>query len=115
MFKLIFSLLVLLTLPGTTPAQTEPSPWVTLAPESAGFSILFPAKAVETVDKKSSYTIHSFSVTVGGATYAASYSDYEPGKLNPATALIANRDRFNKGLQASLTSSREITLDGNNG
>jgi len=115
MRKLILSLLVLLTLLSNTPAQTEPSPWVTLAPEGAGFSILVPGKAVETIDKKRSYTLHLFSVTVGRATYAASYSDYQPGKLDPATALTANRDRFNKGLEATLTSSREITIDGHTG
>lgn len=115
MRKLILSLLVLLTLISNAPAQSELSPWVTLAPEGAGFSIAFPDKAVETVDKKRSYTMHSFSVTLGRATFAASYSDYEPGKLNPATALTANRDRFNKGLQATLTSSREITVDGHTG
>jgi hypothetical protein len=115
MHKAILSLLVLLTLFNNVPAQTEPSPWVTLAPEGAGFSILMPGKVVETVDKKRSYTMHSFSITVGRATFAASYSDYEPGKLDRATALTANRDRFNKGLQATLTSSREITIDGNTG
>jgi len=115
MRNFIFSLLVLATLLYNAPAQSEPLPWVTLAPEGAGFSVLVPAKAVETIDKRRSYTIHSFSVTVGRATYAASYSDYEPGKLDRATALTANRDRFNRGLQATLISSREITLGGHNG
>ena len=115
MRKLIFSLLVLVTLFVNVPAQSEPSPWVTLAPEGAGFSILVPGKAVEAIAKKRSYTMHTFSVTAGRATYAASYSDYEPGKLDPAIALTANRDRFIKGLQATLISSREITIDGNNG
>lgn len=115
MRKLIFSLLVLVTLFINAPAQSEPSPWVTLAPEGAGFSIDFPNKVVETIDKKRSFTLHSFTVTVGRATYVASYSDYEPGKLNPATALTTNRDRFNKSLQATLISSRELTVDGQNG
>jgi hypothetical protein len=115
MHKFVFSLLVLLTPFNNVPAQTETSPWVTLAPEGAGFSILMPGKAVETVDKKRIYTMHSFNITVGRATFAASYSDYEPGKLDTATALTANRDRFNKGLQATLTSTREITIDGNTG
>jgi hypothetical protein len=115
MRRLIFSLLVLLALFINAPAQSEPVSWVTLAPEGAGFSVLVPDKAVEAIDKRRSYTMHSFTVTAGRATYAASYSDYEPGKLDPATALTANRDRFNKGLEASLISSREITLNGNNG
>jgi hypothetical protein len=115
MCKLSFSLLVLLALSINTPAQSEPSGWDTLAPEGAGFSVLFPGKAVETVDKKKSFTLHSFNITVGRATYIASYSDYLPGKLDPATALTANRDKFNKSLQATLISSREITIDGHTG
>jgi len=115
MCKLSFSLLVLLALYVNMPAQTEPPGWVTLAPEGAGFSVLFPGKAVETVDKKTSFTLHSFNITAGRATYIASYSDYLPGKLDRATALIANRDKFNKSLQATLISNREITIDGHTG
>lgn len=115
MCRLSFSLLVLLALCINLPAQEEPPGWVTLAPEGAGFSVLVPGKAVETVDKKNSFTLHSFNVTVGRATYIASYSDYLPGKLDPATALTANRDKFNKSLQATLISNREISIDGHPG
>lgn len=115
MYKPIFSLLVLVTLLINTPVQEEPPGWITLAPEGAGFSILFPGKANETVDQKPSFTLHSFNVTAGRATYIASYSDYLPGKLDPATALTANRDKFNKSLQATLISTREITVDGHAG
>jgi hypothetical protein len=109
MNKLLIAALLLITI------QTEPSPWVKLTPEDAGFSVSFPAAAIERIDKKSSYTMHAFTVTVGRATYVASYSDYLPGKIDPQTALTANRDKFNKGLQATLTSNREITLDGHTG
>jgi hypothetical protein len=115
MYKLISSLLVLVALCNNTPAQEDPSGWITLAPEGAGFSVLFPGKANETVDKKTSFTLHLFNLTVGRATYIASYSDYLPGKLDPATALTANRDKFNKSLQATLISNREITIDGHTG
>jgi hypothetical protein len=116
MNKLIFSLLVLVAaLCSNVPAQEEPPGWITLAPEGAGFSVLLPGKATESVTKKTSFTLHSFNVTVGRATYMASYSDYVPGKLDPATALTANRDKFNKSLQATLVSSREITVDGHTG
>ena len=115
MRKLSFSLLVLVALFSNTPAQSDPSGWITLAPEGAGFSVLFPGKATETVDKKTSYTLHSFNVTAGRGTYIASYSDYLPGKLDPTTALTANRDKFNKSLGAKLLSNREITLDGHTG
>ena len=116
MRKLSFLLLVLVTLLGNMPAQQiEQAPWVTLAPEGAGFSISVPAEATEKVDKKTSYTMHAFTVAVGRAVYIASYSDYVPGKLNPKTALAANRDKFNKSLYATLKTSREITLDGHTG
>ena len=115
MHKISFSLLVLLALCNNVPAQSDPSGWITLAPEGAGFSMLFPGKAVESVEKKTSFTLYSFNITVGRATYIASYSDYLPGKLDPATALTTNRDKFNKSLQATLVSSREITIDGHTG
>ena len=115
MRKLRFSLLVLLALFINTPAQSDPSGWITLAPEGAGFSVLVPGKAVETINKKASFTLYSFNVTAGRATYFASYSDYLPGKLKPATALTSNRDKFNKSLGATPLSSREITVDGHAG
>lgn len=115
MRRLCFSLLVLIAVFGNLPAQTEPSGWITLAPEGAGFSVLVPGKAVETIKQKSSFTLHSFNVIVGRATYIASYSDYIPGKLDPATALTSNRDKFNQSLQGKLISSREITIDGHTG
>ena len=115
MKRIFFAPLALLVLFTTSAAQTEPSSWVTLAPEGAGFSVLLPSQATVSISKKASFTLNTFTVTVGRATYVASYSDYLPGKLDPATALISNRDKFNKGLQATLISSREITLDGHEG
>ena len=116
MYKLSLSLLVLFAIVISSPAQkVELPPWVTLEPEGAGFSVSFPAAAMERIDKKASYTMHAFTVTLGRATYVASYSDYEPGKVKPKTALIANRDKFNKSLEATLTSNREITVGGNDG
>ena len=115
MHKLSFPLLVLFALFINTPAQSDTSGWITLAPEGAGFSVLFPGKATETVEKKNSFTLHSFNVTAGRATYIASYSDYLPGKLNSATALTANRDKFIKSLGGTMLASREITIDGHTG
>jgi len=116
MRKFTFGLIVLVALLNSLSAQTVlQAKWETLAPEGAGFSVDVPAAAAERVDEKASYTMHSFTVTVGRATYLASYSDYQPGKLNPKTALTANRDKFNKSLQATMKSSREITVDGHTG
>lgn len=116
MSKTVFAVLVLLLLFTPVAAQTtEQTGWVEFAPEGGGFLILFPSKPVETVQKKATYTLHSFTTTAGRGTYVASYTDYEQVKSAPATFLAANRDRFNKGLQATLISSREITLDGHTG
>ena len=115
MRRLSFTLLVLIAVFSVVPAQTDPSGWTTLAPEGAGFSVLVPGKAVESISQKKSFTLHSFNVTVGRATYIASYSDYLPGKLDRATALTANRDKFIQSLQGKLISSREITVDGHTG
>jgi PsbP-like protein len=116
MRKISITLLVVTTLLNSVWAQkVDEAPWVTLAPEGAGFSVSLPAAAMERVDTKTAYTMHAFTVVVGRATYVASYTDYEPGKLNAKTALTANRDKFNKNLQATMTSSREITIDGHTG
>lgn len=96
-------------------AQTDPSGWVEFAPEGGGFSMLFPNQPVETISKKTNYTLHSFTTTMGRATYVATYSDYAKVKFEPAAFLEANRDRFNKSLQAKLISSRDITVDGHAG
>ena len=115
MRKLSLAFLVSLLLFVNAGAQTDPHGWVTFAPEGGKFSILFPSQPVENINKKTAYTLHSFTTTANRATYVASYTDYEQIQLKPAEFLIANRDRFNEGLQATLVSSREITLDGHTG
>ena len=96
--------------------QEAPPPWERFEPEGAGFSVLMPGKPQETITKRPNYTLHTFSVTLGRGTYVATYSDYAPeAKLNPNTALIKNRDKFNKSFEAKLISSREIMLDGHDG
>jgi hypothetical protein len=96
--------------------QEAPPPWDRFEPEGAGFSVLMPGKPQETITKRPNYTLHTFSVTLGRGTYVATYSDYTAEvKLDPNTALIKNRDKFNKSFDAKLISSREITLDGHTG
>ena len=113
--KLLLSCVLLALIAATASAQTEQTGWEEFAPEGAGFSLLVPTKPVEAIATKKNYTMHSFTTTVGRATYVASYTDYEQIKLAPAAFLTANRDRFNRGLQATLVSSREITVDGHTG
>lgn len=113
--KFVFSCVLLAVFVATASAQTEQTGWEEFAPEGGGFSMLFPTKPVETITEKSNYTMHSFATTAGRATYVVSYTDYKQIKLASAAFLNANRDRFNKGLQATLVSSREITVDGHTG
>ena len=49
MCRLSFSLLVLFSLCINAPAQEEPPGWVTLAPEGAGFSVLFPDRRAKEI------------------------------------------------------------------
>ena len=100
--KLILSCVLVAVIAATASAQTEQTGWEEFAPEGAGFSVLVPTKPVETITTKTNYTMHSFTTTAGRATYVASYTDYQQIKLGPAAFLNANRDRFNKALQATL-------------
>jgi hypothetical protein len=113
--KSLLCCLSLLFVVVTASAQTEQTGWEEFAPEGGGFTVLVPTKPVETITTKPNYTMHSFTITAGRATYVVSYTDYQQIKLAPAAFLNANRDRFNKGLQATLVSSREITVDGHTG
>ena len=115
--KLGVASLLLLVLSSAVAAQEEaPPPWARFEPEGGGFSVLMPGKPKETIDKRPTFTLHSFTVTMGRGTYVASYSDYTiDSELDPKTALIKNRDKFNKRFEAALLSSREITVDGHTG
>ena len=113
--KTFLCCLLLFFVVGTASAQTEQTGWEEFAPEGGGFSLLVPTKPVETITTKTNYTMHSFATTAGRATYVVSYTDYQQIKLAPAAFLNANRDRFNKALQATIVSSREITVDGHTG
>lgn len=115
---LLVSLLVIAEAAAQTPKptpQTNQTGWEEFTSEVGGFSILFPTKPIEATTAKTNYTLHSFTSVAGRGTYVASYTDYKQIKLEPAAFLLANRDRFNKSMQATLVSNREITLNGHTG
>jgi hypothetical protein len=117
-FALLVSFLVIAEAGGQTKnagALVQQTGWEEFAPEEGGFSVLFPTKPVEAITEKTNWTLHSFTSVAGRGTYVASYTDYKQIKLEPAAFLIANRDRFNKSMQATLVSNREITLNGHTG
>ncbi len=92
------------------------SEWVKLAPVGGGFSIMMPGKAEEKVEPSDQFTFHLYSVTTDKAIYLASYGDYAPSiKLDPDGELIANRDNFLKGVNATLGESKKVPLEGHAG
>jgi len=92
------------------------SEWVKVAPVGGGFSIMMPGKAEEKVDPSDQFTFHLFTVTTDKTIYLAGWGDYAASiKLDPEAELVANRDNFLKGVNATLVDSKKITLEGRAG
>ena len=90
--------------------------WIKFSPVGGGFSVLMPAKPEEEVKSSDDFTSHLFSITTDKAIYLAGYGDYAPSiKLSVDAELTANRDKFLKGLNATLVASKQIALDGRPG
>jgi hypothetical protein len=107
-----FAVFVLLT---TIAAQTLPQ-WIRFAPPGAGFVIMVPSQPKEEVDTKPTFTTHIYTVSAGRAIFMAAYGDYAAGvRIDPQKELEANRDNFNKGLNARLIQSQTISMDGRQG
>ena len=86
--------------------------WIRFSPTGSGFEIMLPSEPNEKVEKRANYITHMYSSTMGKTVYLISYSDYT---TIPEKALEANRDDFNKQMQATLLSSRNVGLDGKTG
>ena len=115
MNKLCFAGLLLLLLCSAAAAQEElPPPWARFEPQGVGFSVIMPGKPVETITKRTNYTLHSFTVTLGRTIFSATYSDYTTN-LDPNKSITANIEKFNKSLDARPLTTREVTLDGHSG
>jgi hypothetical protein len=90
--------------------------WIRFAPPNGGFVVMMPDKPKEDVDVKDSFTTHLFTVSVGQAVYLVGFGDYAPSvRLDPQKELEANRDNFNKGLNATLRTSTPYNIDGRMG
>jgi len=95
---------------------SQGSDWIKVAPVGGGFSVMMPAKPEEEVQPGDDFTTHLFSVTTDNALYIVAYGDYAPSvRVNVDEELAANRDRFLKGLNATLTTMKQLTLDGRKG
>ena len=107
--------------PATRPAATQNNVdtggWVHFNSAAGRFTVLMPDtpedKAETTPSDHGPYTTHLFIVKDTKNVYLIGWVDYDPSfNFNRAAELEANRDNFVKGINATLTSSRTLTLDG---
>jgi len=90
--------------------------WIKFVPDGGGFTVLMPTQPKPTeLRPKEDFISHLFTATSANAIYLAGYSDYAPSVRLDSADLIINRDNFLRGLNAALTSSRPIELDGRSG
>jgi len=101
-----------LLLTSTASALAQDQKWIRFSPVGSGFEIMLPSEPTEKVEKRANFTTHMYSATLGKTVFLISYSDYQ---TTPEKALEANRDDFNKQMQATLLSSRSVELDGKHG
>jgi hypothetical protein len=70
-------------------------------------------KAQTTESEHGPYTTHLFVVRDAVNVYLIGWVDYDPKfNFNRQSEMEANRDNFVKGINATLVSSRALTLDG---
>jgi len=116
MLKRINLAAILVLVCALTVSAFQNADWIKVAPVGAGFSVLMPGKPEEEVKSAPDFTLHLFSIMAEKTIYVAAYGDYAPStKLAPDGELMANRDNFLKGLNATLVASKQITLDGRPG
>jgi len=111
-------------LPSSTPRSTPPpqnvvdsSGWASFTSEAGRFSVLMPEipkeKAETTQSEHGPYTTHLFVVRDEVSVYLIGWVDYDPKfNFNRQSEIEANRDNFVKGLNATLVTSRALTIDG---
>ena len=88
---------------------------VRLAPENGGFIAIMPAKPEEQLTTKEGVTTHVYIAKLDRSVYLAAYTDYAFTVEDPQKELEADRDNFNKVLEAKLLTTRNITFDGRQG
>jgi len=116
MLKRINSVIIFVLVCALAVGAFQNAEWIKVSPLGAGFSVLMPAKPEEEVKSTDDFTSHLFSITTTKVVYLAGYGDYAPSiKLSADAELTSNRDKFLKGLNATLLASKQITLDGRPG
>ena len=95
-------------------AQSEN--WIKVSPVGGGFSVMMPAKPEEETRPGDDFTAHLFSATTDNAIYTVAYGDYAPSiRFNVDDELAASRDIFLKRVDASLKTTKALTMDGRKG
>jgi len=90
--------------------------WIKVAPVGGGFSVMMPAKPEEETRPGDDLTAHLFSATTDNALYTVAYGDYAPSvHFDADDELAANRDNFLKRVDASLKTTKPLTMDGRKG
>jgi len=90
--------------------------WIKVAPVGGGFSVMMPAKPEEETRPGDELTVHLFSASTENALYTVAYGDYAPSvRFNVDDELAANRDNFLKRVDASLKTTKPLTMDGKKG
>jgi hypothetical protein len=99
------------------PADVDPGGWVKFNSTTGRFSVLVPEipedKAEETQSEHGPYTTHLFIARDTTTVFLIGWVDYDPSfNFNRQAELEANRDNFVKGVQATLTSTKSLNIDG---
>jgi len=112
--------------PGSTPSSTPTPPnaanldngaWATFSSEAGHFSVLMPGiptDKIETVDSpQGPYTTYLFILKDPKNVFLIGWVDYDPSfNFNRQTEMEMNRDNFVRGINATLLTSRAVTIDG---
>jgi hypothetical protein len=103
--------------PVPTPAAVDNGGWVRFNSVAGRFSVLMPEipqdKAETTQSDHGPYTTHLFVVRDDPNVFLIGWVDYDPSfNFNRQAELEANRDNFVKGVNATLTSTRAMQIDG---
>jgi len=105
------------TAPVTPNANVRTDGWVTYNSVDGRFNVLLPDTPTEKTETTQSehgpYTTHLFIVRGETNVFLIGWVDYDPSfNFNRTSELEANRDNFVKGVNATLRTSRSLTLDG---
>lgn len=91
--------------------------WVPFNSVDGNFNVLLPDTPTEKTETTQSehgpYTTHLFIVRGDPNVFLIGWVDYDPSfNFNRTSELEANRDNFVKGINATLRTTRSLTLDG---